>query len=150
MNPHYQHVTIEKSLSSEFPLFLCQRQEIRQVIFNVLLFHLPLEQHQDKTLLLKTHVLKSATGDAWMQMEFWDKEITPSVDVLLPSFHTERNNLVEVEKRDLGDEGLVIAEEIIETYGGYIQVYRSVNEPVLQVISLPVKAEEVVTQSLGY
>ncbi len=150
LNPHYHQVTIEKSLSPEFPLFLCQRQEIRQVIFNSILYHLPLEPHQEKTLLLKTHVLKSSTGDAWMQMELWDKEMTPSVDVLLPSFHTERSNLVEVETGDLGDEGLVIAQGILDTYGGYIQSYRSVNEPMLLVISLPVKAEEIVTQSLEY
>ena len=148
LNPQYQHVTIEKALSSECPIFSCKRQEMRQAIFNVLLYHLHLEEHREKTLFLKTQVIKGATGESWMQVEFWDREEVGAVDVLLPSFITEKRNLIEINKADLYDEGLDISADIIGTYGGYIQAYSSANEPVLLVISLPVKTEESVSNAI--
>ncbi|GJL55181.1 MAG: hypothetical protein NPIRA02_23130 [Nitrospirales bacterium] len=141
LNAEYPHIKIEISLDRNIPMLHFRRQEMRQVLFNLLLHYLhrmdPVA-NMEHTLFLKTQGITSSTGDTWIQVELSDIQAAPIFDVLLPSFHSGESAYAELEKSDLDDQGLSIAREIVGMYGGYIQVYSSKTGERLILLSLPV------------
>ncbi|GJL51241.1 MAG: hypothetical protein NPIRA01_24680 [Nitrospirales bacterium] len=144
LNPEFRHMKIEVSLDLEIPTMIFNRQEIRQVLFNLLLYYINRVGNGDnleKALFIKTQGITSSTGDRWIQVELCDIQDTPIFDVLLPSFHSGESTYSGLEKTDLDDQGLAIARDIVETYAGYVQVYSSKTDERLFLLSLPVIAK---------
>ncbi|WP_447971783.1 histidine kinase N-terminal 7TM domain-containing protein [Nitrospira sp. M1] len=141
LNLDYQHIKIETSLDHEIPTMYFRRQEMRQVLFNLLLHYINRVNNvepMEKSLFLKTQSITSSTGDKWIQVELSDIQVAPTFDVLLPSFHSGESTYAGLEKSDLDDHGLTIAREIVGMYAGYIQVYSSKTGERLVLLSLPV------------
>ena len=142
LNPDYQHVKIEMSLTPGIPSVDCKRQEIRQVIFNLLLYHLHRHEKQETTLHVKSQSIISSTGDQWIQIEFSERPHADSFNGLVPFQQSENLHDYQIQKSDLCDEGVAIAEEIIQAYDGYVQSYGSTEEQPIILLSLPVTKKD--------
>jgi len=141
LNPEFRHMKVERSLDPEIPTIHYRRQEMRQVLFNLLLHYINQagsRENDEKVFFIKTQGITSSTGDRWIQVELSDIQVTPTFDVLLPSYHSGESTYPGLEKSDLDDQGLAIAREIVEAYAGYIQVYSSKTGERLFLLSLPV------------
>ncbi len=136
-NPEFQHIKIEPKLDPEIPKILFRRQEMRHVVFNLLLFHLSRAYDNGKYLFIKTQGLTSSTGDRWIQVEISDKQEQHSLDLLPIPLYSQGDYLAKLESTDLADQGMSIAKEIVNAYGGFIQVYGSKAKSLKCVLSLP-------------
>ena len=56
LNPDFKHVNIDKDLDPNISMILCNRQEMRQVVFNLLLYHLNRIGDQEATLFIRDPV----------------------------------------------------------------------------------------------
>ncbi|MCA9472193.1 MAG: hypothetical protein MRJ96_15415 [Nitrospirales bacterium] len=139
-NPIFHDIKIEQKLEPNLPSLMFKRQDIRQVLFNLLLFHLHPVGHHDKTLCITTRMIRSSTNDPWVQLEVSNRPVQPSVhEVLCASLGSPRTFYKELEQCAHNDESIRIAQDIIQSYGGYIQGYGTSETIMLSLLSLPAK-----------
>jgi len=117
---HSKCITIEKHLAPDLPSAMLDRQQIKQVLLNLLLNGMDAMNDRGGQLSVKTHRLNKADG-TWLQIEIGDTGvgISPNnLEHIFDPFYTTKHESIEREGTGLG---LTIVHEIIQEHHGYIE-----------------------------
>ena len=115
-------IKIEKDLAPELPRGMLDRQQIKQVLLNLLLNAMDAIGDKTGTLRVQTTRLQKAGGEVWTQLEIEDTGhgISPdNLDHIFDPFFTTKHTSAFNEGTGLG---LTIAHQIIREHRGEIQV----------------------------
>ncbi len=115
-------IKIEKELASELPHGMLDRQQIKQVLLNLLLNAMDAIGENTGTLRVRTHRLQKPDGHVWAQIEIEDTGHGISVenlDHIFDPFFTTKHTSPLNEGTGLG---LTIAHQIIQEHRGEIRV----------------------------
>jgi signal transduction histidine kinase len=115
-------IKIEKDLSPELPRGMLDRQQIKQVLLNLLLNAMDAMSEKIGTLRVRTTRLQKAEGEVWTQIEIEDTGhgISPeNLDHIFDPFFTTKHTSAVNEGTGLG---LTIAHQIVREHQGEIQV----------------------------
>jgi signal transduction histidine kinase len=122
VNADSRGIRIEKDLAPELPRGMVDRQQIKQVLLNLLLNAMDAMNEKTGTLLVRTASLQKADGEVWTQIEIEDTGhgISPqNLDHIFDPFFTTKHASAVNEGTGLG---LTIAHQIIREHRGEIQV----------------------------
>ena len=122
---HSKFITIEKHLAPDLPFAMLDRQQIKQVLLNLLLNGMDAMNDRGGQLSVKTHRLNKADG-TWLQVEIGDTGvgISPNnLEHIFDPFYTTKHESIEREGTGLG---LTIVHEIIQEHHGYIEAESTV------------------------
>ncbi|MDF0668537.1 MAG: ATP-binding protein [Nitrospira sp.] len=115
-------IKIEKDLAPELPRGMLDRQQVKQVLLNLLLNAMDAMSDKTGTLRVRTTRLQKADGAVWSQIEIEDTGhgISPeNLDHIFDPFFTTKHTSTINEGTGLG---LTIAHQIIREHRGEIQV----------------------------
>lgn len=118
-------IKIEKDLAPELPRGMLDRQQIKQVLLNLLLNAMDAMSEKIGTLRVRTARHQKADGEVWTQIEIEDTGhgISPeNLDHIFDPFFTTKHASAVNEGTGLG---LTIAHQIIREHRGEIQVQSS-------------------------
>jgi len=130
-------ITIEKDLTSDLPRVMVDRQQIKQVLLNLLLNALQAMPDSGGRLTVKTHRLTKSL-DSWVQVEVGDTGHgipADDLDHIFDPFFTTKHESVEREGTGLG---LTIVHQIVQEHHGYIEVHSTVGSGTTFYVNLPV------------
>lgn len=131
-------ITIEKDLAPDLPRVLLDRQHIIQVLMNLFLNALDAMAETGGRLTVRTHRLRKAPGDPWIQIEVIDTGTGISagnLEHIFDPFYTTKHESAEREGTGLG---LAIVHQIVQEHGGFIKVESTVGQGTTFFINLPV------------
>ena len=114
------------------------RQQIRQVLLNLLLNAIEAMGPAGGRLIVKTHRLTKSGGDSWVQVEVTDTGcgIAPGdLDHIFDPFYTTKHASDEREGTGLG---LTIVHQIVQEHGGHITVDSAINRGTTFLVNLPI------------
>jgi two-component system NtrC family sensor kinase len=132
-------VIIQQDYARELPRVTLDRQQIKQVLLNLLLNAIDAMNGDGGRLIVKTYRLAKSPDDSWVQIEVGDTGcgIAPAdLDHIFDPFYTTKHASEEREGTGLG---LTIAHQIIQEHGGHITVESQLGKGTTFSISLPVK-----------
>src|SRR5215217_550574 len=115
-------IKIEKELASELPRVMLDRQQIKQVLLNLLLNAMDAMGEPGGCLRVRTDKLMKAEGAAWVQVEVTDTGegiSAENLEHIFDPFFTTKRTRGENEGTGLG---LTIVHQIIQEHKGEIQV----------------------------
>ncbi len=115
-------IKIEKDLAPELPRGMLDRQQIKQVLLNLLLNAMDAIGDKNGTLRVRTTRLQKAGGEVWTQIQIEDTGhgISPeNLDHIFDPFFTTKHASTINEGTGLG---LTIAHQIVREHRGEIQV----------------------------
>lgn len=115
-------IKIEKDLAPELPRGMLDRQQIKQVLLNLLLNAMDAMSEKTGTLRVRTTRLQKGDGNVWTQIEIEDTGhgiSRENLDHIFDPFFTTKHASVVNEGTGLG---LTIAHQIIREHRGEIQV----------------------------
>lgn len=115
-------IKIEKELASELPRGMVDRQQIKQVILNLLLNAMDAFGENLGTIRVRTHRLQKPDGQEWAHIEIEDTGLGISAEHLehiFDPFFTTKHSSTFNEGTGLG---LTIVHQIIQEHRGNIQV----------------------------
>ena len=115
-------IKIEKELASELPRVMLDRQQIKQVLLNLLLNAMDAIGERGGILRVRTNKLMKPEGNAWVQIEIEDTGqgiSAANLEHIFDPFFTTKHTSGENEGTGLG---LTIAHQIIREHQGEIQV----------------------------
>ena len=118
-------ITIEKHLAPDLPRAMLDRQQIKQVLLNLLLNSMDAMNDRGGRLSVTTHRLHKADG-TWIQIEIADTGVgisASNLEHIFDPFYTTKHESVEREGTGLG---LTIVHQIIQEHHGYIEVESTV------------------------
>ena len=130
-------IKIEKDLAPELPRGMLDRQQIKQVLLNLLLNAMDAIGEKTGTLRVRTTRLKKADGEVWAQIQIEDTGhgISPeNLDHIFDPFFTTKHASTINEGTGLG---LTIAHQIVREHRGEIQVQSTEGIGTTFLISLP-------------
>ena len=133
-------IKIEKELASELPRVMLDRQQIKQVLLNLLLNAMDAMGERGGFLRVKTTRLSKPDEQVWVQVEIEDtgQGISPdNLEHIFDPFFTTKHNSGENEGTGLG---LTIAHQIVQEHRGEIQVQSTVGAGTRFRINLPALA----------
>jgi len=122
---HSKLITIEKHMAANLPSTMLDRQQIKQVLLNLLLNGMDAMNDRGGQLSVTTRLLNKADG-TWMQIAIGDTGvgISPSnLEHIFDPFYTTKHESIEREGTGLG---LTIVHQIIQEHHGYIEVESTV------------------------
>ena len=114
-------IAIEKHLTPDLPMARLDRQQIKQVLLNLLLNAMDAMSEKGGQLSVKTHRRNKVDG-AWIQIEIADTGvgISPAnLEHIFDPFYTTKHESIEREGTGLG---LTIVHQIVQEHHGYIEV----------------------------
>jgi signal transduction histidine kinase len=115
-------IKIEKELASELPRVMLDRQQIKQVLLNLLLNAMDAMGERGGLLRVKTDKLMKSDGQNWVQIHIEDTGhgiSAANLDHIFDPFFTTKHTSGENEGTGLG---LTIAHQIVQEHRGEIQV----------------------------
>ncbi|HSA62721.1 MAG TPA: ATP-binding protein [Nitrospiraceae bacterium] len=130
-------IKIEKELASELPRVMLDRQQIKQVLLNLLLNAMDAIGERGGTLRVRTNKLMKPESNAWVQIEIEDTGrgiSTANLEHIFDPFFTTKHTSGENEGTGLG---LTIAHQIIREHQGEIQVQSTEGVGTTFCINLP-------------
>ena len=130
-------IKIEKDLAPELPRGMLDRQQIKQVLLNLLLNAMDAIGEKTGTLRVRTTRLQKADGEVWAQIQIEDTGhgISPeNLDHIFDPFFTTKHASTINEGTGLG---LTIAHQIVREHRGEIQVQSTEGIGTTFLISLP-------------
>jgi signal transduction histidine kinase len=122
MQADRRRIKIEKELASEIPRGMLDRQQIKQVILNLLLNAMDAIGGNSGTIRVRTHRLRRPDRHEWAHIEIEDTGLGISaehLDHIFDPFFTTKHSSAFNEGNGLG---LTIAHQIIQEHGGEIRV----------------------------
>jgi signal transduction histidine kinase len=122
---HSKLIAIEKHLAADLPSTMLDRQQIKQVLLNLLLNSMDAMNDRGGQLSVTTRLLNKADG-TWMQIAIGDTGvgISPNnLEHIFDPFYTTKHESIEREGTGLG---LTIVHQIIQEHDGYIEVESTV------------------------
>lgn len=129
-------ILIEKSLARDLPQIMVDRQQLKQVLLNLLLNALEAMGDLGGRLLVRTRRL-AKPGDGWMQIEVRDTGpgIAPTdLDHIFDPFYTTKHQSGERGGTGLG---LTIVHQIVQEHHGYIEIESQLGSGTTFYINLP-------------
>jgi two-component system NtrC family sensor kinase len=130
-------ITIEKSLASDLPHVLIDRQQIKQVLLNLFLNALDAMANGGK-LIVRTHTLDRGSEGEWVQIEIGDTGSgisSQDLEHIFDPFFTTKHESAEREGTGLG---LSIVHQIVQEHRGTIEVESRPEEGTTFYVTLPV------------
>ena len=130
-------IKIEKELAPELPRGMLDRQQIKQVLLNLLLNALDAIGETPGTIRVRTARLQKPDDDQWMQVEIEDtgQGIAPDdLEHIFDPFFTTKHTSAMNTGTGLG---LTIAHQIIQEHRGEMQVSSTVGKGTIFRITLP-------------
>jgi len=130
-------IFIEKELAHDIPTIWLDRQQIKQVLLNLLLNAMEAMSGGGQ-LTVRTHRLTKATGDPWVQIEVADTGsgiAAPDLEHIFDPFYTTKHESGEREGTGLG---LSIVHQIVQEHRGYIEVESAVGRGTTFYVNLPI------------
>jgi len=131
-------IAIEKDLASDLPRMMLDRQQIKQVLLNLLLNAMDAMAETGGRLTVRTHRLLKPSGDEWVQIEVADTGSGISeanLKHIFDPFYTTKHESGEHEGTGLG---LTIVHQIVQEHRGSIQVDSVVARGTTFFVNLPV------------
>jgi len=131
-------VSLQKDLARNLPPVTLDRQQIKQVLLNLLLNAIEAMGPAGGRLIVKTHRLTKSGGDSWAQVEVTDTGcgIAPGdLDHIFDPFYTTKHASDEREGTGLG---LTIVHQIVQEHGGHITVDSKVSRGTTFLVNLPI------------
>lgn len=117
-----REIKIEKQLASELPRVMLDRQQIKQVLLNLLLNAMDAIGERGGSLRVRTNKLMQPEGNTWVQIEIEDTGqgiSAANLEHIFDPFFTTKHTSGENEGTGLG---LTIAHQIIREHQGEIEV----------------------------
>ena len=130
-------IKIEKELASDLPRVMLDRQQIKQVLLNLLLNAMDSMAGAGGRLRVQTRKLVKPGGDVWAHIEIEDTGVgiqDTNLEHIFDPFFTTKHESGEHEGTGLG---LTIVHQIIQEHHGEIQVKSSVGVGTTFFVSLP-------------
>ncbi len=115
-------IMIERELAQDLPRVMLDRQQIKQVILNLLLNAMDAMSERGGFLKVRTHRLTKPSGEVWVQIEVEDTGTgipESNLEHIFDPFFTTKHSSAKHEGTGLG---LTIAHQIIQEHHGNIQV----------------------------
>jgi signal transduction histidine kinase len=115
-------IKIEKELASELPRVMLDRQQIKQVLLNLLLNAMDAIGERGGTLRVRTSKLMKPEGNAWIQIEIEDTGqgiSAANLEHIFDPFFTTKHTSGENEGTGLG---LTLVHQILQEHQGEIRV----------------------------
>ncbi|MGQ0812452.1 MAG: ATP-binding protein [Nitrospiraceae bacterium] len=115
-------VIIEKDLAGDIPRVMLDRQQIKQVLLNLLLNAMDAMSERGGRLRVSSRTLTKASGGLWVQIEVQDSGPgipAANLEHIFDPFFTTKHDSDEHEGTGLG---LTIAHQIVQEHSGEIQV----------------------------
>jgi len=137
-----KNITVEKDFSHALPNVMLDRQQIKQVLLNLLINAMEAMSDRGGRLILRTRPLNKPGGDQWGQIEVRDTGpgIAPAdLDHIFDPFYTTKHHSEEREGTGLG---LTIVHQIIQEHHGYIEVESQQGRGTTFFVNLPVRQPE--------
>jgi signal transduction histidine kinase len=131
-------IAIHRYLESDVPNVKLDRQQIKQVLLNLLINAMEAIGDRGGHLSVRTRKLMKQTNDAWVQIAVEDSGpgISPAdLEHIFDPFYTTKHSSGEREGTGLG---LTIAHQIIQEHGGYIEVSSEIDRGTTFFVNLPV------------
>lgn len=131
-------VSLQTDLARDLPPVTLDRQQIKQVLLNLLLNAIEAMGPAGGRLIVKTHRLAKPGGNSWVQVEITDTGcgIAPDdLDHIFDPFYTTKHASDEREGTGLG---LTIVHQIVQEHGGHITVDSKVGRGTTFLVSLPI------------
>ena len=131
-------ITLEKDLASDLPRTMLDRQQIKQVLLNLLLNAMDATPETGGRLTVRTHRLLKPSGDEWVQIEVADTGSGISeanLEHIFDPFYTTKHDSGEHEGTGLG---LTIVHQIVQEHRGSIHVESVVGSGTTFFVNLPV------------
>jgi len=131
-------VTLQKDLAGNLPPVTLDRQQIKQVLLNLLLNATESIGPDGGRLIVKTHRLTKSGGDSWIQLEVTDTGCgieSGDLDHIFDPFYTTKHASDEREGTGLG---LTIVHQIVQEHGGHITVDSKVGRGTSFLVNLPI------------
>ncbi len=141
-------ITLENALALDLPRVMLDRQQMKQVILNLLLNALDAMREKGGCLTVKTHGLKKPAGDEWVQFEVSDTGPgieAASLEQIFDPFYTTKHDSGEREGTGLG---LSIVHQIVQEHHGIVQVESAVGKGTTFLVNLPASPAIVAPSSL--
>ncbi|MEE8241539.1 MAG: ATP-binding protein, partial [Nitrospirales bacterium] len=141
-------ITLENALALDLPRVMLDRQQMKQVILNLLLNALDAMREKGGCLTVKTHGLKKPAGDEWVQFEVSDTGPgieAASLEQIFDPFYTTKHDSGEREGTGLG---LSIVHQIVQEHHGTVQVESAVGKGTTFLVNLPASPAVVAPSSL--
>jgi len=131
-------ITIERHLARGLPSIRLDRQQIKQVLLNLLLNAMDAMGDSGGTLTVRTHRLIKQGRDTWVQIEVADTGSgipADNLEHIFDPFYTTKHESGEREGTGLG---LSIAHQIVQEHRGDIEVESMVGSGTTFFVNLPV------------
>jgi signal transduction histidine kinase len=133
-------IKVEKELATELPRAMLDRQQIKQVLLNLLLNAMDAIGERGGLLRVKTNRLTRPTGHVWVQIEIEDTGqgiSAANLEHIFDPFFTTKHTSGENAGTGLG---LTIAHQIIQEHHGEIRVQSTEGVGTTFRINLPAPA----------
>jgi signal transduction histidine kinase len=130
-------IKIEKELASDLPRVMLDRQQIKQVLLNLLLNAMDAMVEPGGRLYVRTHKLMKPGGKLWAQIEIEDTGHgipESTLEHIFDPFFTTKHESGQHEGTGLG---LTIVHQIIQEHQGEIQVKSTVDVGTTFFVNLP-------------
>jgi signal transduction histidine kinase len=131
-------IVMEKGLAGDLPAVSLDRQQIKQVLLNLLLNAMDAMGDGGGRLTVRTHRLVKPNGDVWVQIEVADTGsgiAATDLEHIFDPFYTTKHESGEREGTGLG---LSIVHQIIQEHRGYIEVESTVGRGTTFFVNLPI------------
>ncbi len=131
-------VTLQKDLALNLPPVTLDRQQIKQVLLNLLLNAIEAIGPGGGRLIVETHRLTKSGGDSWVQVAVTDTGCgiaSGDLDHIFDPFYTTKHASDEREGTGLG---LTIVHQIVQEHGGHITVDSQVGRGTTFLVRLPI------------
>jgi signal transduction histidine kinase len=130
-------IKIEKELAADLPRVMLDRQQIKQVLLNLLLNAMDAMVARGGQLRVRTHKLMKPGGKPWAQIEIQDSGTgipESTLEHIFDPFFTTKHASGEHEGTGLG---LTIVHQIVQEHQGEIQVKSTVDVGTTFFVNLP-------------
>ena len=137
-----KNITVEKDFVRTLPSIMLDRQQIKQVLLNLLINAMEAMGDRGGRLAVRTRGLSKPDGDFWIQIEVQDTGpgIAPAdLDHIFDPFYTTKHHSEEREGTGLG---LTIVHQIVQEHHGYIEVESQPGRGTTFFINLPIRQPE--------
>ena len=135
-------ITVEKDFARSLPNVMLDRQQIKQVLLNLLINAMEAMGDRGGNLSVQTRRLSKSDGDLWAQIEVRDTGpgIPPAdLDHIFDPFYTTKHHSEEREGTGLG---LTIVHQIVQEHHGYIEVESQPGRGTAFFVNLPIRQPE--------
>jgi signal transduction histidine kinase len=134
-----KNIAVEKDFACNLQSVMLDRQQIKQVLLNLLINAMEAMGERGGRLTVRTRQLRKPDGDLWVQIEVSDTGpgIAPAdLDHIFDPFYTTKHHSEEREGTGLG---LTIVHQIVQEHHGYIEVESHPGRGTTFFVNMPIR-----------